>query len=298
VSTGRIYRKVAHGYHVAYEDDGTRVCTLSPKLSRSLGGGATDPLAIGDLVETEGEVITAILPRSNKLSRPAPGKKPLEQIIAANIDQVVTVFAAARPQPAWNLLDRYLVAAEAAELRVLICITKLDLGDRDDIAREMALYRAMGYPVVFTSAETGEGVVELRAALAGNVSLLVGKSGVGKSSLLNAVEPGLGAQIGKVSEGKTGKGKHTTTGSEMFALAVGGYLIDTPGIREFGLWAVDTDDVGIYFREIAPHLGACRFGAGCSHVSEPGCAVRAAVEVGQVSRRRYESYLRLRDETR
>lgn len=296
MSTGRIYKKAVHTYH-ADIGGASVVCTLSARLSRQLGGSATDPVAIGDLVEIEGEFITAILPRANKLSRPAAGKKPMEQIIAANIDQVVTVFAAARPQPAWNLLDRYIVAAEAADLPLLICITKLDIGDPDEIEREMAVYRAMDYRVVLTSAETGEGIAEFRALLAERMSVLVGKSGVGKTSLLNAVQPGLGAQIGGVSAGKMGKGKHTTTGSEMFPLEVGGYLIDTPGIREFGLWEVDTDDVGVYFRDIAPYLGACKFGARCTHAHEPGCAVRAAVEAGEVSRRRYESYLRLHAET-
>jgi ribosome biogenesis GTPase len=294
---GRVYKKAANAYHIDLNGRPV-VCSLATRLSKELDTNTTDPVAIGDRVEIDADerFITGIEPRSSKLSRPDPGPKPLEQIIAANLDQVVTVFAAARPEPKWNLLDRYIVSAEAVGLPVVIAITKMDLGDVGKIDAEMEVYQALGYRVVLTSADTGAGVDEFRAMLTGMISVLVGKSGVGKSSLLNAVQPGLGTEVGQVSGGKFGKGKHTTTGSEMFPLDGGGYLIDTPGIRQFGLWDVEEDDLGVYFREIEPLLGQCKFGLNCAHQREPGCAVREAVAAGEITQRRYDSYLRLQAE--
>lgn len=298
--SGRVVAKLGHGYQV--DVDGVQIaCTLATRLSKQLDRTTTDPVAVGDQVEvarTDAAMaqITAITPRRNWLSRPATGKKAREQIIAANLDQMVTVFAAARPKPTWNLLDRYIVTAEAADIPVVIAITKLDIGSEADLEADLSVYRALGYRVLLTSAATGAGVAEFRAALTGMVSVLVGKSGVGKSSLLNAVQPGLDAAVSGVSDGRIGKGKHTTTGSTLFALADGGYLIDTPGVREFGLWDVDAADVAVYFRELKPLLGACKFGLGCTHQHEPGCALRDAVAAGDVTERRFNSYLRLQSE--
>jgi ribosome biogenesis GTPase len=202
------------------------------------------------------------------------------------------------------MLDRYLVSAEAAGLPALVCITKLDLvqepggGADNDIAAEVDVYRRAGYPVVLVSARTGQGLDELRAALRGRISVFLGKSGVGKTSLLNALEPGLGLRVNAVSQ-VTGKGKHTTTHLEMFPLDLEGTgrteaaIVDTPGVREFGLWDVDETDLALFFPELRPYLGHCRFGLDCSHDEEPGCAVRKAVVGGEISPRRYQSYLRL-----
>jgi ribosome biogenesis GTPase len=274
----------------------------------------TDPVAVGDWVQVidapGGGLIVSVQPRRNKLARrtaaPMPGAHTFEQVIAANLDQVVCVFAAANPTPKWGLLDRSLAAAEAQELAALICITKLDLVQEQDWAGlEQALeeYRRIGYPVVLTSAATGEGLDQLRAALRGKISALLGKSGVGKSSLLNALQPGLGLHVGAVSQA-TGKGRHTTSHLEMFLLdpepapAEAGptAIVDTPGVREFGLWEVSAVELDHCFPEIRPYLGQCRFGLDCRHDEEPGCAVRKAVMSGQVSPRRYQSYLRLRSE--
>jgi ribosome biogenesis GTPase len=239
-----------------------------------------------------------------------PSAHAHEQVIAANVDQAVPVFAAAEPPPKWNLLDRYLVSAEAAGVPALICINKADLlpGNADEAAVLDAIYeyRRIGYPVVLVSAHTGEGLDELQAALRGRVSALLGKSGVGKTSLLNALQPGLGLRVSAVSR-VNGKGRHTTTHLEMFTLdlpagkdesspASETAIVDTPGIREFGLWEVSEEDLALFFPEMRPLVGRCRFGLDCRHNQEPGCAIRKATLAGLIHPRRYQSYLRLREE--
>jgi ribosome biogenesis GTPase len=276
---------------------------------------ASSLVVVGDFVRLEetqdgaGKIVE-VLPRRNKLARksavPMPSARPFEQVIVANVDQVVPVFAAAEPAPKWNMLDRYLVSAESAGLAALICITKLDLAQTQDEEIQGDLwsavdeYRRSGYPVILTSTVTGEGLDELKTALGGRISVFLGKSGVGKTSLLNALQPGLGLRVNEVSQ-VTGKGKHTTTHLEMFPLEFGrhngdacGAIVDTPGVREFGLWDVDEYDLAQYFPEMRPYLGRCKFGLDCSHDEEPGCAVRKAVIAGEISPRRYQSYLRLR----
>jgi ribosome biogenesis GTPase len=247
--------------------------------------------------------IVEVLPRRNRLARrsavPMPSAHAHEQIIAANVDQIVAVFAAANPRPAWNLLDRYLVSAEAADIPALICLTKLDLiegrVEAAEIRSVLAEYQTLGYPVVLTSTVTGEGLNELKASLCDRLSVVVGKSGVGKTSLLNAFEPGLGLRVQETSR-STGKGRHTTTNFEMFSLACGGSIIDTPGIREFGLWDMEQDDLALFFPEMRPLVGTCKFGLDCEHDQEPGCAIRKAVGVGTISPYRYQSYLKLKQE--
>jgi ribosome biogenesis GTPase len=261
-----------------------------------------DPLAIGDEVRFveagDGSgLITEILPRRNKLSRQAavPGQHAFEQIIVANADQVIPVFAAASPSPHWGLLDRYLVAAEAAGLPALICITKLDLAAQTpELEATLAEYRRIGYGVQLVSTVTGEGLAGLKEALSGRVSVLIGKSGVGKTSLLNALQPGLGQRVKAVGQGKQGKGRHTTTHLEMFPLQGGGAIVDTPGVREFSLWDVAESELAFFFPEMQPLVGKCRFGLNCRHDEEPGCAIRKAVVRGEISPYRYQSYLKLR----
>jgi ribosome biogenesis GTPase len=232
-----------------------------------------------------------------------PSARPHEQVIAANVDQVVPVFAAAEPPPKWNMLDRYLVSAEAAGLPAVILITKLDLvlDDQDQMEAELAQaaveYRRIGYPVLLVSAHRGQGLAEVQQALQGRISVLLGKSGVGKTSLLNALQPGLGLRVNAVNQ-VTGKGKHTTTNMEMFPLEFGdgGGIIDTPGVRAFGLWLEDGTAVDWCFPEMRPYIGECRFGLSCAHDQEPGCAVQQAVSAGQIHPRRWQSYLQLRSE--
>lgn len=263
-----------------------------------------DPVAIGDQVRflnagSGRGLITEILPRHSKLSRPlpVPGQRVFEQVIVSNADQVLTVFAAAQPTPKWGLLDRYLVTAEAAGLPARIIMTKMDLAHKnDDLERNLDIYRRIGYPIHLVCSETGEGIEELKQQLHGKMSVLIGKSGVGKTSLMNAIQPGLGLRVKAVSEGDIGKGRHSTTHLQMFELNFGGRLVDTPGMREFGLWGISGEDLALLFPEMTVFVGQCKFGLSCRHDNEPGCAIRKAVVAEQVSPYRYQSYLRLREE--
>ena len=308
---GVVFRKDL-GQYTVHSNGREIACALSARLHKNLSHPRVvqqvrehehlDPPAIGDQVRFleaghgSGR-ITEILPRRNQLSRQdsLPGHASLEQVIVANIDQVLPVFAAASPSPKWALLDRYLVSAEAAGLPALICITKTDLaGQNPALEESLEEYRRIGYRFQLVSTVSGAGVEELKQQLSGRISVLVGKSGVGKTSLLNALQPGLGQRVRQVSQGKQGKGMHTTTRLEMFALDQGGALIDTPGMREFGLWAVNGQDLALHFPEMRPLVGSCKFGLGCRHDQEPGCSIRRAVMNGKISPYRYQSYLKLR----
>jgi ribosome biogenesis GTPase len=285
-------------------------CSLSTRLWKEMSRGLDEssPVAVGDIVQFTHSAngtgtITDVLPRQNRLARqaarPMPGARAFEQVIVANVDQVIPIFAASNPPPRWNLLDRYLVTAESLGLPSLICITKLDLARQKngridaDLLDTVSDFHRIGYPVLLVSAYTGEGLDELKAALGSRTSVFLGKSGVGKTSLLNALQPGLGLRVDEVSRA-TGKGKHTTTSMEMFLLESGGAVVDTPGAREFGLWDVHEDDLALFFPEMRPYVGRCRFGLDCQHDEEPGCAVRKAVMSGQIHPRRYQSYVKLR----
>ncbi|MFN2151698.1 MAG: ribosome small subunit-dependent GTPase A [Anaerolineales bacterium] len=297
---GVVIKKVISKYHV-YADGHTFQCGLSTQLYKDQ---SSDIITVGDrvgftTVDRYNGTILAVLPRRNKFSRPAPknGNRSFEQVIASNVDQIVPVFSVASPIPRWGLLDRYLVAAEAAGLPVLVCISKSDLAPSNpDLREKLVIYRAIGYPVLMVSALTGEGLPELVEALQGRVSVLVGKSGVGKSSLLNALQPGLNLLVRPVTRGVKGKGRHTTTHLEMYPLHTGGSIIDTPGIREFGLWDIYAEELADCFPEMAPLVGRCRFGLDCRHDEEPGCAIRRAVMAGKISPLRYKSYMRLLEE--
>jgi ribosome biogenesis GTPase len=263
-----------------------------------------DPVAVGDRVtyqinEDGTGTITEIQPRQNKLSRPASDgarhfKKsgPIEQVMVANIDQIVVVMPAANPPPSWDLLDRYLATAEASDIPALICFTKADLLT-DDLSHEIELYRQIGYQVIVTSVVNGLGIDEAQATLKDRVSVLWGKSGVGKTSLLNAIEPGLGLRVKTVNDHNS-EGRHTTTHLEMFDLSFGGGVIDTPGQRAFKIWD-DIDDYAQLLPEMRDYIGRCKFGMDCTHTREPGCAIKSAVTQGTVSQRRYDSFLGMRD---
>ena len=260
----------------------------------------TMKLAVGDEVTLERDerdeswVISEIAPRRSQLARRAPGGGYGERVVAANVDQVVVVFAAARPEPHPRMLDRFLVIAEANELAARIVINKVDLVGEDTAAARFADYERAGYPLHFTSVARGIGVEPLRDALAGRSSVLTGPSGVGKSSMINALFPGLGLRVGEISA-SVNKGRHTTVGGFAHPLPGGGFVIDTPGLREVGMWSVPSEHVDRLFPELRPWLEQCRF-ADCSHVIEPDCAVRDAVQRGDLSAARYDSYQRLRDE--
>lgn len=260
-------------------------------------------LAIGDRVMLEEDdsgsawTIAGILPRRSRLARRAPGGGFGERVVAANVDQVVVVFAAANPEPHPRMLDRFLVIAEANGLAARIVINKVELVGGADAAREQwRTYERAGYPVHLTSAKRGEGLEVLHDALAGKVSTLTGPSGVGKSSLMNAMFPGLDLRVGEISE-SVNKGRHTTVGGYLHPLPgpEGGYLADTPGLREVGMWSLPPESLDRCFPELRPFLDQCRFGD-CTHRVEPDCAVRDALGRGEISAERYDSYLRLREE--
>jgi ribosome biogenesis GTPase / thiamine phosphate phosphatase len=260
----------------------------------------SDLIAVGDRVRwtptASGGIIEQVLPRRSVLSRcPPPPRAQVEQVIVANPDQVVAVFALANPPLNPLMLDRYLVACEATQLPILIVANKCDLiADLPPEEREalgLELYRAIGYDVVYTSAATGENIEALRAQLRGKLSVLTGPSGVGKSSLLNALWPHLNLQVGEVSEYRD-RGRHTTVVASLLHPEPDIYVADTPGLRQFRFWDIDPEQLDAFFPEMRPHLGQCRF-APCTHTHEPDCAVRAAVERGAIAALRYESYLRM-----
>lgn len=261
-----------------------------------------DPVAVGDRVRalpTGGGagVIEEIVARAGAaFTRKDPDPAARELTTVAGLDQMVLVFAVREPEPHLGLLDRILVIAEDQQVDALIVLTKADLGLPPDLERRMSVYRALDYPILYTSVTTGQGIEDLRARLAGSTSAFLGKSGVGKSTLLNALEPGLAQRVGEVS-GATGKGRHTTTAVRLCRLSgpSGGYVADTAGIRALGL----TDDtmrrLDWCFRDFRPYLPDCRL-SNCTHLHETHCAVRAAVHDGAIDRERYQSYRRLREE--
>ncbi len=311
-------------------DDGlTREASLRGRLKKSDEGRRADgslrrdtvasvgrrgKLAVGDRVTlaedaraTGAWAIDVIEPRRSKLARRSPGGGYGERVLVANVDQVVVVFAAARPEPHPRMLDRFLVVAEANGLSSRIVVNKAELVGDGDAARGEAVVRERfaeftraGYELHVTSVARAHGMQVLREALDGRTSALTGPSGVGKSSLMNALYPGLDLRIGAISE-SVNKGRHTTVGALLHPLPTpegtpsGGFVVDTPGLREIGFWGIEAGELDQCFPEMRPYLETCRF-ADCAHVVEPGCAVREAVASDVMSRGRYESYVKLREE--
>jgi ribosome biogenesis GTPase len=287
------------GFFWVQTPEGIVECKLRGKLKRERQN--TDIAVIGDEVEISivgpGEgAIEAVRPRRSKLARRAAGSRGAyrEDLLVANVDQVLLVFSCAAPAFNPRMLDRYLVICEHSELDACIVATKVDLVGQAAAEELLAPYVAVGYPVLYASNATGQGINEVRNQLEGKISVVTGKSGVGKSSLLNAVRPDLNLATGAVSA-LLNKGRHTTTVAELLPLDLpgGGYVADTPGIREIGLWNLPPEDLDWCFRELRPYLGECYF-AGCTHIHEPDCAVIAAVDAGQINPDRYDSYCRLR----
>jgi ribosome biogenesis GTPase len=288
------------GRHRVQDGEETVTCNVRGRLKKEKL--FTDLIATGDRVRWRPTrpgrgVIEEVLERETKLSRlrPGPGHTPFEHVIVANPDQAVFIFAVREPQPRLRMLDRLLVIAENNDLPAVICANKVDLLDEPGQAREIfGVYEEIGYPVLYTSARTGQGIDALRTRLVGRLSVLSGPSGVGKSSLLNAVQPDLGLAAREISEA-TGKGRHTTVGVRLWPLDEGGYVADTPGLREAGLWDIEPEELAWHFVEMRPYLADCRFSS-CTHSHEPECAVQAAVEAGEISEMRYDSYCRLLEE--
>jgi ribosome biogenesis GTPase / thiamine phosphate phosphatase len=294
--SGTVLRAQGGVYEVE-TPEGVLEAALRGRLKRDERTGAK--VVVGDRVDVQEEragegtvwAIVNVHERTTLLARKAPGKAPRPKPIVANVDQVLVVFAAAHPDPHLRMLDRFLVIAESSDIAPVIIVNKTDLAGMEATRRMFAPYERAGYAVHYTAAKQGVGVDEVRAALCGRLSALAGPSGVGKSSLLNAVQPGLGLRVSEVSQA-VNKGRHTTVTAQLIPLECGGYVADTPGLRELGLWEIEADQLQFYFPEFEPLLGGCRYPT-CTHTHEPGCAVRAAAEAGQVDPGRYDSYQRM-----
>ena len=286
------------GFYTVTTESGTYECQLRGRLKRERQ--SEDLVVIGDQVtltplgEAEG-LIEEVGPRRSRFSRRQPGGRGAwkEDLMVANLDQLVVVFACADPVPHVRMLDRFLVIAEHNQVQTLIVANKLDLCGPQSAEAVFGAYERIDYPVLYASARTGQGVAELRERLAGRISLVAGPSGVGKSTLLNAVHPGLNLATGPISEALH-KGRHTTTLAELLPVdgPMGGHVADSPGLRQMGLWQIPPDELAWCYPDLRPYLGECRF-ADCAHGPEPGCAITAAVASGAISPARLDSYRRL-----
>ena len=264
---------------------------------------STNPIAVGDWVEAEPEsendntaVISEILQRHNYINRQSPRHKHQHHIVAANLDQSMLIATLKEPRTSQGFIDRFLVASEMYHVPVLIVFNKSDLYKGKELEKYEAwkeMYEAIGYKVLLVSAEKKEGIEELTTLLKDKVTLVSGHSGVGKSSLLNEIFPGINLKTGDIS-GWSGKGQHTTTFAEMFDLPGGGQIIDTPGMREFGLVDIEKQELSHYFPEMRDRLNNCQFN-NCLHINEPGCAIKEAVINGEIHEDRYVSYVSILD---
>lgn len=273
-------------------------CVLSGRIFENLEG-ETKPVAVGDRVRLESDgttlAVVEVFERRNCLRRPSVPREKTFQIIAANVDRMLVVASVRNPALKPGLIDRFLVAAGIEEMSGVVCVNKIDLlqtdKDRDFLERCQSVYNGCGYRFGLTCARDGQGVAELKEILSEGITLIVGHSGVGKSTLLNAMDPRLALATGDIGR-KSHKGKHTTTSVRLMQLDNGGFVIDTPGIREFGISTIEAHHLGHYFPEIAAVLHGCRFPT-CTHDHEPGCAVRQKVEQGEISEMRFASYARI-----
>ncbi len=306
---GTVFRTHSGNYYVQTDTAGVVVCKLRGNLKKELVYStsnsharrveqagkrrSTDPLTVGDRVRLDSDLgmIESVFPRTSSLSRHSPSGRG-EHTLVANLDQAFLTVAAAHPKPDVWLLDRFLVLAEAADIPPRIIVNKVDRledADRPEVEAAIAVYEKIGYPVYWVSARTGQGIGAVRDAMRGRISAVAGPSGVGKSSLLNTVQPGLQLKVGDISETNLA-GRHTTTTAELLPLGGGGWVADTPGLRQVDFWEIEKSEIRYCFPELAPYLDECKF-ADCCHHTELGCAVRAAVDSGAIDRRRYESYL-------
>lgn len=281
VADGTIYRCTVRGVLKSLATDLQHVVVAGDHVAIQVGGAGHDD---------EQAVIVRVDARRNQISRTS---RKRQQVLVSNIDFVCIVASAAEPLLKPNLIDRYLISAEKANIDPIIVINKADLVDLADLQPVIGVWAQMGYPVLLTSTETGLGIERLKRLVSGRDSVVTGQSGVGKSSLLNVIEPGLQLRVATVSD-ENQKGRHTTTAAKLIPLENGGHLIDTPGIRQFQLWDVIAEEVAGYFRDLRPFINGCRF-PDCTHTHEDDCAVKWAVADGKLDVRRYESYVQIKD---
>ena len=301
VDTGKTVLVTAvTGMSARIERDGVEHPATIRGLLTEIDTGYINPVAVGDRVTVSEDgagswAIESVLPRRTVLARPDSFLAPRQQVVAANVDQILIVSSWREPDLWPELIDRYLIAAGQSEIESIICINKADLiEDRSAYQADTRIYVEMGYRLLLTSAITGLGIEELRDALLRKLSVVVGLSGTGKSSLMSAVQPGLDIRIGEVSD-VHGQGRHTTSQSMLYRLDAGGYVADTPGIREFGLAGLTLGELPMYYPEIDELASECRF-SNCSHIEEPECAVRSAEQEGSISPSRAASYRAIFDE--
>ena len=286
--------KAQSGFFTVETGQGFVVCQLRGKLKQGRAKG--DIAAIGDRVRItvlpdESGVIEEVEERTRAIVRLDPRPQgDYQQVLLANADQAVFVFACAHPSPRLRMLDRFLVIAEKQMIPVVIVANKIDLVEEPK--EIFGLYETIGYHVLYTSTKTGAGIEELKLILAGKISAFAGPSGAGKSSLLNAMQPGLGLAVNEISK-VMDKGKHTTVTRQLFPLEGSGYIADTPGWKSLALWDTEPEEIDGYFPELRELVQDCQF-SDCTHTHEPGCAVQRALEEGKIHRQRYDSYLRLR----
>ena len=297
--TSEIYKrgliiKAQSGFFTVETGEGLVICRLRGKLKQ--GRAIGDIAALGDYVQIElladgSGAIETVEERKQAIVRLDPRPQGIyQQVLLANADQAVFVFACANPNPKFRMLDRFLVITEKQKIPAVIIANKTDLVDN---AKELfRVYEAIGYRVIYTSTKTSTGLEELKAQLQNKISALAGPSGVGKSSLLNEVQAGLGLAVNEISSAMN-KGRHTTVTRQMFALDGGGYVADTPGWKSLALWDTEAEEIDAYFPDLRDLVPQCQF-SDCSHKHEPGCAVLAALKAGTIHPERYDSYLRLR----
>ncbi|SDL88993.1 ribosome biogenesis GTPase [Daejeonella rubra] len=294
---GLVIKSTGSWYEVLTDEGKTINCRIKGKF-RTLDIKTTNPIAVGDRVRVEPEpdqetgLITALHPRKNYIIRKSVNLSKQAQIIAANLDQAFLIVTLASPRTSLGFIDRFLVTAEAYEIPAKLIFNKLDLFSEEGLEileQYQSIYENAGYPCYSVSAIKETNLDQIRDLLKDKVTLVSGHSGVGKSTLINALLPGKELKTGEISDWSD-KGKHTTTFAEMFQLPFGGYLIDTPGIRELGVFDIEKQDLGRLFPEIRKLMGNCRF-HNCRHINEPGCAVLEALEKGKLESSRYDSYL-------
>jgi len=283
------------GFYTVHAGDSEVTCRIRGRLKLKRKNetlvAVGDHVMISRLPDSSG-VIESILPREKEFFRTAPtARGEFKQVMLANPDQIVVVFACADPPPSLRMLDRFLVIAEKQAIPALIVANKVDLVGMEKARKIFSIYTDLGYQLIFTSAKKEQGIQDLHELLKGKVNVLSGPSGVGKSSLLNRIDPTLRLRVGIVKD-SSGKGKHTTVVRELYPLG-GGYVADMPGLRTLSLWDIEPEELDGYFPDLRDLVSECQF-SNCSHMEEPGCAVKLAVENGRVHPDRYDSYLRMR----